>query len=272
MGKASAIFYFYIRREDLLVLAEGLLRSLNNQFHQTKSVEIHVPGRRFEKLKGSVDNDLFMKDGLPEELPGEKLVLGTDFTALEKPDDFLTIPRDLSLVTEHLRTALCEVNRTWQSTHEMHASVYWTFWGLCKLRNNVGTDSKEEYFLRQSLYGGKIREPVLRITSDLVQNPSPEFIFRLDISSFVWSRYTSDFDSATQEWVAKSSSLQAESENARMLAKAVCDFIRQYPEAEIEWEMEQDHTPDLRGFLPAEFEARLGPPGNPKRVKDLAIK
>lgn len=267
MGIAFTTFNFYIRNENLIVLAEGLLRSLNEQCLQAKSVEIHVPGRRFEKLKGSVDGDLFVKDGLPARLPGEKLVRGTGFTTLERPDEFLTIPRDLPRIIERLGAASNEVNHLCQSTKDAD-SVYWTFWGLCKLKARFGDSSREGYFLRQSLYRGEIRQPLLRVSSDLVQNPTPEFIFRLKISSFAWSNYTSDFDPVTQNWVPKPHST-IQSENARLLAQSISQFVQRYPDAEIEWDMEHDHQPDLGGYLPYEFEALFGVQNSPQLVKNL---
>ena len=79
---------------------------------------------------------------------------------------------------------------------------------------------------------------------------------------------TDPFNAASKEWVTKSD-LRAEAENARRLAETMSNYVRRFPDAEIEWEMEREHRPDVSGFLPSEFEAGLGPPNRPRRVKDL---
>jgi hypothetical protein len=273
MGRPTALFYFYIRNEDPLLLARDLLCFFNTDFLQAKSAEIRIPGDRVEKLKRSVDGDLFVKDGLPTELlPGERLVEESGLTTLDKADEFLTIPRDLSQITGCLRAYSEEVNRQSEKQEMICPSVYWTFWGLCKVAVGfAGSEPIHGYFLRQRLYGGHVFEPVLRISSDLIQRPQPEFIFRFSIHSFIWSRYLPEFDGPAQNWMRKPH-VELELENARLLAETVSNYVRRYPNAEFEWEMEQEHTPDITGFLPSEFEARLGPPNNPKRLKDLAIK
>jgi hypothetical protein len=135
----------------------------------------------------------------------------------------------------------------------------------------AGSEPKYGYFLRQRLYGGHAFEPVLRVSSDLIQGAKPEFIFRISIHSFIWSRYSSEFDASTQDWTRKPQ-VELELENARSLAETISNYVRRFPDAEFEWEMEQEHTPDIAGFLPSEFEARLGPPNSPRLVKDLGGK
>jgi hypothetical protein len=270
MGIASSSFTICIRNENPLVLAEDLLRLLSNGFLQPKSLEIHLPGRKFEKAAGSIDGNVFWgKDDLPLQLPGEKIIIGNDLTILENPEDWLTIPRDLPCIMECLHEYSEESSRLWQSRQAMDDDVYWAFWGLCHLAQKSNTSSpKEGYFLRQQLRQAQRLEPILRVTSHLIRHPRLEFIVRLFTRSFVWSRYTSEFDTTTREWITKRH-LQSEQENARLLAEAFSSFVRKYPNAEVEWEHEQQHSPDLTGFVALEFQARLGTPKTPQRVRNL---
>ena len=270
MGIASASFTVYVRDENPLILAEGLLRFFNSRLLQPKSMEIHLPGRRFEKLERSIDGDLFWgKDPLPMWLPGESGVAGTEFTALDKADNWLTIPRDLPRIIERLRTYCEESARLWQSKQVGDDDIYWAFWGLCRLVYQTnGSKPKEGYILRQNLRRAEQAEPILRVVCHLTQHPRPCLMLTLSIRSFVWSHYTSEFDTAKNEWIAKSQ-LQLEHENARLLAETVSEFVRQYPNAEIEWETGKEHSPDLRGFVTSEFQLRLGLPKSPKPVSSF---
>ena len=262
MGEPRATFFFSIHNEDLLLLAENLLRHLSIHFLQAKSVEIHGHhGLESEKLPGSVDGDLFWgRHSLPQRLAGEVMIEGTDFTTLNKPDEGLTIPGDIPRIVERLQFFSDHINRVWKTNQDIRPSVFWTFWGLCKLEENFeGTMPKCGWFLRERLRVTNVWNPIVRVTCDLIQQPKPYFIFSLIIRSFAWSRYTSDLDRATGKWGTKPDS-KLEFKNAWLLAETISGFVRQYPEAEFEWEMEQEHTPDLTGFLPSEIEARLGPP------------
>jgi len=273
MGIASASFTVYVRGEDPLVLAEDLLHFFSHRFLQPKSVEIHLPGRNFEKVEGSIDGDLFWgKHDLPSQLPGEKVLAGTDFTTLENPDDWLTIPRDRARVMDRLRAYSEESARLWQAKQAMHDQVYWTFWGLCRLVQKLdGTTPKEVFLLRQKLRRAERLVPILRATCNLTRHPTAEFSVKLLLHSFVWSCYTSSFDTARQEWIAKSE-LELERKNARLLAEAISGFVQRYPNAEIEWETEKEHAPDLRGSVPFELQARFGPQNSPQRVRNLIAK
>jgi len=273
MGQASASFRFYIWDVDPLVLAEELLRGLYSRFLQPKSMEIRLPGRRLEKFDGSIDGKLIWgKDALPERLPGEKLIKDTDFTTLENPAEGLSIPRDLPQIVERLRAYSGESAELWKTKQALDDDVFWTFWGLCRIRQ-ISADGrpKEGHVLRQQLSQAQCLEPILRVLCHLTYHPRPYLMVSLLIHSFVWSRYTSTFDTASQEWVVKSES-QPEFENAGRLAETISEYIRRFPDAEIEWEIEKEHAPNLTGFLPSEFEARLGLPNSPKRVKTLATK
>lgn len=273
MGVASASFTIYVRDENPLVLAEDLLRFFGERFLQPKSVEIHLPGRRFEKVEGSIDGDVFWgKHELPSQLPGEKIVAGTEFTTLEDADKWLTIPRDLPRIMERLRNYSEESARLWQTKQTLDDDVFWTFWGLCRLAQKpAGSMGHAQYFLRQRLSRAQRLEPILRIVCHLTRHPRPQLMLTLLIRSFAWSCYTSSFDTARQEWIAKSE-LELERQNARLLAEAISGFVQRYPNAEIEWETEKEHAPDLRGSIPSELEICLGPMNNPQRARNLIAK
>lgn len=274
MGIASASFTFYIRDAEPLVLAEELLRCFDDGFLQAKSMEIHLPGTKLlEKLDGSIDGNLvWVRDALPARLPGEKLLDGTEFTTLQNPAEGLSIPGDLPRIMKRLRTLSEESSELWKTKQIPDDDAYCTFWGACRIVRVADEGKlKEVQVLRQQLHRAQRLEPILRVICHLTHHPRPYLMMTLLTHSFVWSRYTSTFDAAKQDWVAKSD-LQAEAENARRLAETMSNYVRQFPDAEIEWEMEREHRPDVSGFLPAEFEARLGPKNNPKRVKDLPTK
>jgi len=266
MGIASASFTIIIRDENPLVLAEGFLGTFGSEFLQPKSIEIHLPGRRVEKVKGSIDAGVFWgKDSLPAKLPGETFVAGTEFTTLERPGDWLALPRDLPHIMQRLREYSEESAQLWRSKQTIDDDVFWMFWGLCRVASGPAQGG---YFLRQQLQSAKRLEPILRISSHLSQNPRPEFTIKFFTRSFVWSDFTSSFDAERQQWIAKPQ-LQSERENAVSLAEAVGSFVRRYNDAEVEWSHEKEHSPDLRGSVPSELQARLGPPQTPRRVKDL---
>jgi hypothetical protein len=271
MGIAKASFTFCISDVAPLVLAEELLRCLNKHFLQPKSMEIRLPAQRTGKVEGSIDGDLLWgRDSLPKWLPGERLLDGTGFTILENSSEGLSISRDLSRIMERLKACSEQSAELWKTSQSPDDDVFWTFWGVCHLAQLADNQQlKEVQALRQQLYQAQRLEPILRLVCHLTHHPRPYLMITLLIHSFVWSRYTSAFDAAKQDWVAKSE-LRAEAENARRLAETISDYVRQYPDVEIEWGKESEHTPDIRGFLPSEFEARLGPPNSPQRINNLA--
>ncbi len=270
MGIASASFTITIRDENPLILVENLLPFLASRFLQPKSAEIHLPGRQFVKVEGSIDSGVFWgKHDLPSQLPGESVDPATGFTTLDKPESWLTIPRDLSRIMDLLREYSEESSRLWKAKVTTDDDVFFAFWGLCRLiLPSQATTQNEGLVLRQQLSQARRLEPVLRITSHLVQHPRRELSLRLFTRSFVWSRYTSEFEAVKQDWIAKPQ-LQSERDNARLLAQAFTSFVLQYPNAEVEWEQEHQHSPDLSGFVPLELQARLGPTTTPQRVRNL---
>jgi len=270
MGIASASFTIWIRDEAPLSLAENLLRFLETNFLQPKSVEIHLPGRYYKKIPHSIDGALFWgREDLPSQLPGEQILANTEFTTLEHPDSGLTLSRDASQIMNTLSEYADASRELWERKLITDDDVYWTFWGLCRIAYNPATSMPQKpYVLRQKLHQAQRWEPILRITSHLCRQPRPVFTIRLLIRSFIWSHYTSYFDATKSEWIPKSL-LKLEQENATQLAEIFSQFVRQYPNAEIEWDHEQQHSPDLRGFLPFEFQARLGARQSPQRVRDL---
>lgn len=271
MGTASASFTFYLNDIEPLPLAEELLRCFESRFLQAKSMEFRLPGTRLlEKLEGSIDGNLFwVRDALPTRLPGEELLDGTEFTTLQNSAEGLSVPGDLPRIMKRLRTLSEESSELWKTKQIPDDDAYCTFWGLCRIVQPCDNQClREVHVLRQRLFQTEHLEPVLRVICHLTHHPRPYLMMTLLTHSFVWSRYTSIFDAANKDWVAKSN-LLAEAENARRLAETMSNYVRRFPDAKIEWEMERQHRPDVSGFLPSEFEARLGPPNCPKKVRDL---
>lgn len=267
MGIASASFTICVRNEDPHILLGDFLSYFSSKFLQPKSLEIRLPGRRMEKVKGSIDEGIFYgKDSLPATLPGEKFFEGTEFTTLERPDEWLSLPRDIPSILERFREFSDESAQLWRSNQAMDDDVFWTCWGLCRVSNDT---PQTEYFLRQQLISAECLEPILRVTSHISRYPRQEFILRFFTRSFVWSQYTSRFNVELEEWIPKPQ-WKHERKNAAMFAEAIRGFLNRHTSIEVEWCHDQEHSPDLRGFVPQELEVRLGPPQTPRNVKDLA--
>ncbi len=273
MATAHASVSFQLNVENPVAVIEDFMTRLNEGFLMPKSMQVQLVGSgSSEKIGRSVDGEcVWPKDELPAVLPGEQEVLGTQFTALENPNEWLTVPRDTPRVVERLRAHSERSAQLRESKKAFDDDVFWTFWGLTKIVYSFeGSTPKADYFLREKLPRAGTLEPVLRVIGHVTHKPRPYVCVSLLIRGFVWSHYTSDFDKARQDWIRKTD-LRLAQENARLLAETLSGFVRRYPDAEIEWETEQEHTPDLRGFIPSELQARIGPPKTPQRVRTLEI-
>jgi hypothetical protein len=117
MATPHAAVSLQLNVENPLGVVDDLMVCLNDNFLKAKSTQVHLVGSGiFEKIGTSVDGGVsWPKDELPAVLPGEREVPETPFTSLERPDDWLTIPRDSAQALEWIRVHSEKSAQLWES-------------------------------------------------------------------------------------------------------------------------------------------------------------
>jgi hypothetical protein len=260
---ASVWFNVYIYGGKPEMLADHLLSLLPQKLIQPKSMELVLPGRSTRyKVPCSVDGEAFWMDvcSLPL-FPGEEIWHGTNLTVLHSPEKWLNLTEKKQEILDHVNRLRDEAIRLQISGESPRAWVFWTFYGLTRaFYSDQPNRLVEGWFLRERISHHDLLTPIVQVICHFRGVNCEDFSLRFCARSHIWSWYSSGFDKCREQWVPKES-LDAERQNARLLAETVAEFLVRFPEGEVEWDVERgDHPPDLAGFVPEELEGFLGPP------------
>lgn len=262
MGAASISFIFNFRSvENLDHLISSLLTVFPIQLIQPKSMQLVLTGTGIaHKFPTSVDGEMLRIStwGLPL-LDTERRLQGTEFTVLDEPDRWLTLPRDMGEVMTRLASFQDEARRLGKKMSVPDPWIDWRWWGLTNIvyRDAANRLAKSWVFReRLSIYNEWVA--IIEVTCGIPLDQSGQFQLCLSTRSHIFSFFSSDFDQDQMAWIQKVDT-SAERENAKLLARAVARLVVDIPKTTFSWRLDSSgHTPDLAGAVPSELTGLFG--------------